>query len=158
MIHSHTLPNACTDDLADIDEDDVEAELENDPYSAEELDPLHTQALSSSLWELHVHRSHYHAPVSTMARVLEEAFSKGDYAMEDFLDHGYGSVSALSFSARQKSGADMLLQMMDTETKRKIKREPALAMQMRPDIFACAGETEMAAAGEQDVISELWAF
>lgn len=48
--------------------------------------------------------------------------------------------------------------MMDTETKRKIKREPALAMNMRADIFACAADVEGVAGGERDVINELWAF
>lgn len=47
---------------------------------------------------------------------------------------------------------------MDTETKRKIKREPALAMQMRSDIFVCTEEVEVAIGGEKDVVSELWTF
>lgn len=51
-----------------------------------------TNALESSLWELYSHRQHYHAAVSTLAKIFEEAFTRPSYAMEDFLDHTYGTV------------------------------------------------------------------
>lgn len=65
-----------------------------------------TNALDSSLWELVSHRSHYHPSVSTLAKIFQEAFRKPNYALEDFLDHTYGTVrtvqslpfSSLSFS------------------------------------------------------------
>lgn len=63
-----------------------------DPFLPDEPNPLLTNALSSSLWELQSHRTHYHTPVSTLARVFSEVFSKKEYAMEDFLDHGYSNV------------------------------------------------------------------
>jgi U3 small nucleolar RNA-associated protein 19 len=68
-----------------------------DPFNADELNPNLTNALTSSLWELYSHKRHYHAGVSTLARVFEEAFTKMPYAMEDFLDHGYGTVGASLF-------------------------------------------------------------
>ncbi|KAG2008100.1 ribosome biogenesis protein Noc4, variant 2 [Coprinopsis cinerea AmutBmut pab1-1] len=66
-----------------------------DPYSPTEPNPLSTNALSSSLWELYTHRSHYHATVSTLTKIFSEAFTKPNYSMEDFLDHTYGTVSLL---------------------------------------------------------------
>lgn len=108
--------------------------------------------------------------MATLERVLEEAFTKMPYAMEDFLDHGYGTVSDPCillpfFLLRHKFDGELtmlcLAQLMDTETKRKIKKEPALAVEMRSDIFAVAdgGEAEGAAVQRSgDVVSELWAF
>ena len=64
-----------------------------DPFRPSEPNPNLTDALASSLWELYSHKNHYHAGVSTLARVFEEAFTKPGYGMEDFLDHGYGTVS-----------------------------------------------------------------
>ena len=51
-----------------------------------------TNALESSLWELVSHRNHYHPSVSTLAKIFQEAFRKPNYALEDFLDHTYGTV------------------------------------------------------------------
>lgn len=63
-----------------------------DPFLPSEPNPLLTQAIGSSLWELHTHKSHYHSAVSTLAKIFEEAFTKPGYSMEDFLDHTYGTV------------------------------------------------------------------
>ncbi|PPR02866.1 hypothetical protein CVT24_002291 [Panaeolus cyanescens] len=81
----------------------------NDPFVATETDPMNTNAIDSSLWELMTHATHYHAPVSTMAKIFSEAFTKPNYGMEDFLDHTYNTL-------------------FETEINRKIKKEPALAM------------------------------
>ena len=64
-----------------------------DPFDAKETNPIATQALESSLWELLSHRNHYHATVSSLCKVFTEAFTKPGYSMEDFLDHTYGTVS-----------------------------------------------------------------
>ena len=56
---------------------------------------MKTGALQSSLWELASHRSHYHGPAATLARLLEEAFTRPGFSMEDFLDHTYATVSGL---------------------------------------------------------------
>lgn len=69
---------------------------EDDPYDPTEPDPTHAHALSSSLWELQTLTSHYHAPASTLAKIFSEAFTKPAYTMEDFLDHGYGTVRYLN--------------------------------------------------------------
>lgn len=63
-----------------------------DPYLADEQDPLKTQAIDSSLWEVSSLRRHYVPSVSTLAKIFEEAFTKPSYNMEDFLDHAYSTV------------------------------------------------------------------
>jgi len=114
---------------------------QSDPFDPNEPSPYLTNALSSSLWELLSHRNHYHAPVATLAKIFTEAFTKPGYAMEDFLDHTYGTL-------------------FDTEAKRKIKKEPALALEMKKKLFPPPREM---GDGEDkvilvDVICELWAF
>ncbi|KAF8621393.1 hypothetical protein AX15_007846 [Amanita polypyramis BW_CC] len=122
----------------------------NDSFLSDEPNPLLTQALSSSLWELYSHRSHYHSTVSSLAKILSEAFTKPGYAMEDFLDHTYHTL-------------------FDAEASRKIKKEPALAIDI--DKLALTftekrgDDPEESEDGEDgqpqpatDVISELWTF
>ncbi|KAI9056634.1 ribosome biogenesis protein Noc4 [Trametes sanguinea] len=97
-----------------------------DGFDAREANPTLTNALESSLWELYSHRQHYHAAVSTLAKIFEEAFTRPSYAMEDFLDHTYGTL-------------------FETEVKRKIRKEPATAL-------------ELSQVPEGDGLEELWAF
>ncbi|KAI0713329.1 ribosome biogenesis protein Noc4 [Earliella scabrosa] len=84
---------------------------ECDGFDAAEANPTLTNALESSLWELYSHRQHYHAAVSTLAKIFEEAFTRPSYAMEDFLDHTYGTL-------------------FETEAKRNIRKEPATALEL----------------------------
>lgn len=65
---------------------------DQDPFDPVESNPLLTKAIESSLWELNSHREHYLAGVSTLSKIFTEAFTKPSYAMEDFLDHTYGTV------------------------------------------------------------------
>ncbi|KAK2464494.1 hypothetical protein APHAL10511_003473 [Amanita phalloides] len=112
----------------------------SDPFLAEEMNPLLTQALSSSLWELYSHRVHYHSTVSTLGKILSEAFTKPGYVMEDFLDHTYHTL-------------------FDTEIKRKviIKKEPALAMGT-PGALVFPMERVTEDGVEADVITQFWTF
>ncbi|KAI8998951.1 ribosome biogenesis protein Noc4 [Trametes punicea] len=82
-----------------------------DGFDAQEANPTLTNALESSLWELYSHRQHYHAAVSTLVKIFEEAFTRQSYAMEDFLDHTYGTL-------------------FETEVKRRIRKEPATALEL----------------------------
>jgi U3 small nucleolar RNA-associated protein 19 len=63
-----------------------------DPFCAEETDPMETNAIDSSLWEIVMLQSHYHPNVATLARIISEQFTKHAYNLEDFLDHTYSSV------------------------------------------------------------------
>ncbi|THV94542.1 nucleolar complex protein [Aureobasidium pullulans] len=67
----------------------LEAEGMDDPFSMDQLDPMETNAIDSSLWELETLASHYHPNVATLARIIQEQFTKKNYNMEDFLDHNY---------------------------------------------------------------------
>jgi hypothetical protein len=64
-----------------------------DPYDAEERSPLATNAINSSCYELAALQHHYLASISTLAKIFTEVFTKPEFNMEDFLDHGYGTVS-----------------------------------------------------------------
>ena len=133
-----------------------------DPFLPFESDPLRTQALDSSLWELLSHTEHYHAPVSTMCKVFSEAFTKPGYSMEDFLDHTYNTVW-LSPSGDIDADDAHLLQLFETEINRKVKREPALAVESRTKMFPDLQDEEelmekRSEIDSTDIVGELWTF
>lgn len=68
---------------------DIEARGMDDIFDMSELDPLHTNAIESSLWEIETLQSHYHPNVAAIARIISEQFTKQAYNLEDFLDHTY---------------------------------------------------------------------
>lgn len=72
-------------------QNEVEDEY-TDPFDAEETDPLKTEAINSSLWELETVQSHYHPNISKLGKIISEPFRKPQYVMEDFLDHSYESL------------------------------------------------------------------
>jgi len=109
-----------------------------DPFLPDEVNPNITNAIDSSLWELYSHKQHYDSAVSTLARIFEEAFTKPGYSMEDFLDHTYGTL-------------------IEAETKRPIKKEPALAMELVKNPFPSASDDDVVGDG-LDAVSELWVF
>lgn len=63
-----------------------------DPFDMSERDPQKSHAIDSSLWELETLQSHYHPNVASLARIISEQFTKQQYNLEDFLDHGYASM------------------------------------------------------------------
>ena len=65
----------------------------DDPFTMAEDDPMLTNAIESSLWEIETLQSHHHPNVATIANIISEQFTKQAYDMEDFLDHSYDSVS-----------------------------------------------------------------
>jgi len=71
----------------------LESEGLTDPFLMDEQDPMETNAIESSLWEVVMLQSHYHPNVATVAKVVSQQFTKHAYNLEDFLDHTYGSVS-----------------------------------------------------------------
>lgn len=70
----------------------AEDDTVQDPFNPTQPDPMHTNAIDSSLWELGTLQSHYHPNVATLARILGEQFTKREYVLEDFLDHSYASL------------------------------------------------------------------
>lgn len=115
-------------------DEDEGSESTEDPFLPDESNPNLTNALDSSLWELYSHKRHYHSGVSTLACIFEEAFTKPNYPLEDFLDHTYSTL-------------------FEAETKRRVKKEPAMALELREDTF---GSLDPAAA--TDAIASLWTF
>ena len=71
----------------------LEKEGFEDPFLMDEEDPMETDAIESSLWEIVALQSHFHPNVATLANIISEQFTKHSYNLEDFLDHSYGSVS-----------------------------------------------------------------
>ncbi|WVR04225.1 hypothetical protein IAU60_001225 [Kwoniella sp. DSM 27419] len=119
----------------------AERYAEIDPYDADETSPLKTKALDSSCWELAALQKHYLGPIATLAKIFGDVFTKPEFNMEDFLDHGYGT----------------------TESSRKIKNPPALSISVEnataetmPVLFPPASVER--ADGEGDLVSQLWAF
>jgi hypothetical protein len=75
-----------------------------DPFKLDEPDPLKTDAIFSSAWELVGLRSHYLASISTLFKVFQESFDKPKYDLEDFLDHSYSTVCLFfSFCVRESN-------------------------------------------------------
>lgn len=64
----------------------------DDLFHPKQGDPMLTNAIDSSLWELHTLQDHWHPNVATLAKILGEQFTKRDYHLEDFLDHTYASL------------------------------------------------------------------
>ena len=85
MIHREVRGDAAKERL--------EQEGMDDPFLEDEEDPMETNAIESSLWEIVTLQSHYHPNVATLAKIISEQFTKQSYNLEDFLDHSYGSVS-----------------------------------------------------------------
>lgn len=71
----------------------LEKEGMDDPFDMSESDPMETNAIESSVWELEALQSHYHPNVATLAKIISEQFTKRSYNLEDFLDHSYTAVS-----------------------------------------------------------------
>ncbi|KAG9125442.1 hypothetical protein FRC07_007579 [Ceratobasidium sp. 392] len=65
-----------------------------------------------------------------------QAFTKPAYALEDFLDHTYATL-------------------METEVKRKLKKDPAIALETPVNLFPTSPSDETPPG---DVVSELWVF
>lgn len=107
--------------------------LGEDPFNAAETDPQQTGAIDSSLWELETLRSHYHPTVASIARIISEQFTKQQYNLEDFLDHGYGTL-------------------MDSELKKESKKEPVVEYKIPKRIFAKEKDDK------QNVLLDLWSF
>lgn len=75
-----------------------------DPFFMSDPNPMTTGALDSSLWELQTLTEHYHPNVATLAKILGEQFTKRDYTLSDFVDHGYGTVIGQELGREMKKG------------------------------------------------------
>ncbi|KAI1003125.1 Uncharacterized protein K3495_g5082 [Podosphaera aphanis] len=108
----------------------------SDPYLMDEKDPMETNAIESSLWEIVMLQSHYHPNVATLAKIISEQFTKSSYNIEDFLDHSYGS-------------------MLEAETSKDIKKIPTIEFEIPKRIFM---EHEPGSNMENSLLVKLWKF
>lgn len=109
-----------------------------DPYDSAEADPQFTNAIDSSLWELETLQSHYHPTVASICRIISEQFTKQNYNLDDFLDHGYGTL-------------------MEAELKKDGKKAPVVEYQIPKNIFTKA-ETGGLEDHNGSLITDLWSF
>ena len=105
-----------------------------DPFIMEESDPMATNAIDSSLWEIYSLQSHYHPNVAAIAKIISEQFTKANYNLEDFLDHSYAT-------------------MLDAELSKKIKKPPEIEYEIPKKIFT----RHDAESGKEDsLLVKLW--
>ncbi|KAF2468137.1 nucleolar complex protein-like protein [Lindgomyces ingoldianus] len=116
----------------EIRDGDIKQELEeegmDDPFDMSEQDPMLTEAIESSLWEIETLQSHYHPNVATLAKIISEQFTKRSYNLEDFLDHSYNVL-------------------LDAELSRELKKEPVVDYKIPKHIFS-AEEGNLGPLGE----------
>lgn len=74
--------------------------------------------------------------MASLARIISEQFTKQQYNIEDFLDHGYGS-------------------MLESELVKEAKREPVVEWRIPKRIFTRAEDGE---GEEVSLITRLWDF
>ncbi|SLM40717.1 Nucleolar complex protein 4 [Lasallia pustulata] len=114
----------------------LKAEGMLDPFAMEEQDPMKTNAINSSLWEIEALQSHYHPNVATIAKIISQQFTKQAYNLEDFLDHSYGS-------------------MLDAELAKDVKKAPVVEFDIPKRIFL----TQEADSLQPDsLLVQMWDF
>lgn len=84
-----------------------------DTFNEDEVDPLKTGAIESSLWELETLMHHYHPNIATLAKIFAEPFRKLSYNMEDFLDWSYISLLDSEKTRRYRGLAALEYQQWD---------------------------------------------
>ncbi|KAI0229333.1 Maturation and nuclear export of 40S ribosomal subunits interacting protein, partial [Massospora cicadina] len=94
---------------------------EADPYDFTEVDPIKSNALESSLWEVESLTRHYSSNVSSLAKIFSDQFTKPSYQLEDFLDHNFHS-------------------MISAELTKPFKKVPALAINPAPALLPVPGQ------------------
>ncbi|KAL9127802.1 MAG: hypothetical protein Q9217_003386 [Psora testacea] len=107
-----------------------------DPFRMEEADPMETDAIESSLWEIETLQSHYHPNVATIAKIIAEQFTKHAYNIEDFLDHSYAT-------------------MLDAELSKDIKKAPEIEYDIPKKIFS---KHDTDSCKDDSLLVRLWDF
>ena len=72
--------------------DAIKDSLKQDPFAFDEKDPVMTNAIQSSLWEIETLQGHFDPHVTTIARIISEQFTKPSYRLEDFCQHNFQTV------------------------------------------------------------------
>ncbi|KAI9713317.1 MAG: hypothetical protein M1812_006676 [Candelaria pacifica] len=132
----------------------------NDPFNMHENDPMHTNAIESSLWEIEMLQSHYHPNVATLAKIISGQFTKQGYNLEDFLDHSYASVSCLWVSSAISLPSGLVInvtleQMLDAELLKDLKKPPVIEYEIPKRIFT---KHEAESPLQNSLLVTLWDF
>jgi U3 small nucleolar RNA-associated protein 19 len=137
-----------------ITEASLESIIADDPFVADESDPLVTEAIDSSLWEIETLQSHFHPNVAFLAKIISEQFTKQLYNLEDFLDHSYESVSLTDLCL---AAIQTLIQSQMTVAllSKNMKKAPVVEYEIPKEIFAISGAGTAAKSG---IVMETWAF
>lgn len=110
-------------------------EDDEDKFRMDETDPMETNAIDSSLWEIHALQDHYHPNVATLAKIVSQQFTKQAYNIEDFLDHSYESVSPHLVYALSLRMTEITAQMLHAELSKNIKKRPEIEFAIPKKIF-----------------------
>jgi U3 small nucleolar RNA-associated protein 19 len=94
-----------------------------DPFDIKETNPLYTNALESSLWELETLQTHYHPNVASLAKIMSQPFRKPHYNLEDFLDHTYKGL-------------------LESEVNKKIKNKPPVEFETYDSVLQPSQDLE----------------
>lgn len=125
-----------------INDEEFKAEIAkdgmDDPFDMSQTDPMATDAIESSLWELESLQSHYHPNVASLAKIISEQFTKQAYNLEDFLDHSYKG-------------------MLDAELGKDLKKAPVVEFQIPKRIFTERG-LEEDGGKDENLLRRLWQF
>ncbi|CCE89030.1 Piso0_001828 [Millerozyma farinosa CBS 7064] len=105
-----------------------------DPFKPSEQNPLKTDAIASSLWELETLMSHYHPNIATLARMFKEPFRKPSYNMEDFFDWSY-------------------ISLLESERKRRFKTSVAIEFDEWDHLFANSAQPSEEATASSSYLS-----
>ena len=116
--------------------DPADEERRGDPFNMDEADPMETEAIESSLWEIHTLQSHYHPNVAAIAKIISEQFTRQEYNLEDFLDHSYATI-------------------IQAELAKGLKRPPEIEYEIPKRIFT---KHERDSDTEDSLLVQLWNF
>jgi len=90
----------------EVPEGQTPKSLDADPFLPDEPDPAKCRALESSLWEMEMMRTHYHAQVSKFSEVLKKDLNDrvktAEIPIKDICDANYSSLVHEELRARVK--------------------------------------------------------
>jgi U3 small nucleolar RNA-associated protein 19 len=93
---------------------DVAAQVKVDPFIDTEEDPMKTNAMNSSLWEIQALMNHYIPNVASLARVFQNKFTKLRYDVEEFTAVSYQSLFEAEIKKKVKKGVPLAYQLPRT--------------------------------------------
>lgn len=82
----------------------------NDPFLSSEKDPIKSNALQSSLWELATMKDHYNADVAVRAKIFEERLRHQFVPLDDVMDISYKSLFESQLKRKAKGSVPLAFQ------------------------------------------------